>query len=404
MPTINEQVAQLTDSTPAPVEVTITGPPVAHSIATAERALGLLSSAILLGDPAQIAESLKLLSASINEIAENCGGDPKAQEHVALLQAALPELILHARQALDGEISDAVRAQIIADTERMRSGLDGISAVSIEPADHISGVVERQLACLDTLAESAALQDAQGVVTNLKQLAATQNRLVPLVADYTAEGEDRTELDEALSELESLLPQHVTAAKTFLQDTSEPQSQHRLFEVIDVMRAPLHAMAAAVNHAPYKKVSAVETRQHANAVLLHNASNTPTTLDAAKSVNNSAKELARLAQNIADNVSNTQTRNNLQKTIDELNRLIAAQEAAMAALESDPNNEVARQNVYSITEALLAHTATLIADLHALSVVQDALLQAVTNKDAVSFFCIHCKVCTNFFFNRKELR
>jgi hypothetical protein len=51
---------------------------------------------------------LKLLSASISDIADYCAHhtqDTQAQQHLAELQAALPELIMHARKALDGEIS-----------------------------------------------------------------------------------------------------------------------------------------------------------------------------------------------------------------------------------------------------------------------------------------------------------
>lgn len=384
MPTVQEQVSELSaGEAQKPGTSEVSGPPVAQSITIAERALGNLSSAIMLSDPAQIAGALKLLSASISEIVDNCGRDPKAKEHIALLQATLPELISHARHALDGEVSDEIRASISADIERMKAGLDGVSTACIEPADQINGVIARQLACLDTLAESAALQDAQGVVSNLKQLAGTQNKLVPLVADYSAEGESRSDLDDALAELEALLPRNVAAAKAFLQDPSIPESQHRLYEVISVMRAPLHAVTAAVDHAPYHKVTAVESRQHANAFLLNQASTAPTTLDAAKSVRDSSKALAELAQRIADNVSNQQTRSKLESTIDELNQLIAAQEAAIAILEKDPNNEDARKNLYSITEALLAKTAILISLLHSLSVVQDSLLQAAAKKDAV---------------------
>jgi hypothetical protein len=112
------------------------------------------------------------------------------------------------------EISDETRAQLAADIEKIRNGLDTIS-VSIEPAEHIARVVERELATLDSLAESATVQDPQNVVASLKQLAATQNKLLPLIAEYAAgNAAQKDDLDDALSELEALLPQNVTVCST----------------------------------------------------------------------------------------------------------------------------------------------------------------------------------------------
>lgn len=386
-PTINEQIAQLADEQQEPQQAQYFGPPLADSLANAERALGQLTTAIIHSDPAEIAESLKLLSAAVSDIADYCAHhtqDAQAQQHLADLQALLPELIMHARQALDGEISDETRAQIAADTERIRNELDAIGTACVEPGDHIVGVVERELATLDSLAESASVQDAQHVVSSLKQLAATQNKLLPLLAEYAAvNSEHKDELDEALAELEALLPQNVTAAKGFLQEPANPQSQHKLYEVINVMKAPLLAVASYINDAPYKRVGALNSRQHANAVLLRNASNAQSTIAAAKAIHTTAESLALQARHIADTTSDARSRARLEQDIDEITRLLEAQAAVLAELEKDPNNEEVRARLNKVSEALLARTSALADDLRDVAVVQEMLRQAVASKNSV---------------------
>jgi hypothetical protein len=298
---------------------------------------------------------------------------------------------MHAKKALDGEISDETRAQMAADIEKIRNGLDAIGTACVEPEDHIAGVVERELATLDSLAESASVQDAQNVVANLKQLAATQSKLLPLISEYAAGNAAlKDDLDDAIAELEALLPQNVTAAKGFLQEPTNPQSQHKLYEVINVMRAPLYAVASAINDAPYKRVYALQSRQHANAVLLHAASTTPATIEAAKAISATAASLVSQAQRIAENTNDAQALARLERDINAINKLLEAQAAALAELEKDPKNEEARKRLHNVSEALLARTSTLADHLRDVAVVQDMLRQAVANKNAVClfYFCL----------------
>ena len=336
----------------------------------------------------------------MSDIAEYCAHHPhdtQAHQHLAELQAALPELIMNARRGLDGDISDELRAQIAADTEKIRNGLDAIGTACVEKGDHIAGVVERELATLDSLAESASAQDAQNVVSNLKQLAATQNRLLPLVAEYAAAHTvQKDDLDEAISELEALLPQNVTAAKGFLQEPTNIQSQHKLYEVINVMKAPLYAVAAAIRDAPHQRVRAIDARQHANAVLLHNATTAQSTIDAANAIREAAANLALLAQHIAENTTDTQARARLERDIAAINSLLDSLLAAIAELEKDKKNEAARKRLHDVSDTLLARTSALADGLRDVTVAQALVRQAVVNKNKVWQCSLQGKIGENF--------
>ena len=389
-PTITEQISQLADEQGTEAqhkEGGYYGPPLADSLTNAERTLGQLTNAIIHSYPAEIAESLKLLSASICDIADYCAyhtNDTEAQKRLAELQAALPELIMHARKALDGEVSDETRAQITADIERIRNCLDTLGTSCIEPAEYLAGVIERELATLDSLAESASVQDAQNVVANLKRLAATQSKLLPLVTEYAAgNAHHKDDLDEAIAELEALLPQNVTAAKGLLQEPSNIQSQHKLYEVINIMRAPLHAVASVINDAPYRRVSALQSRQHANAVLLHSATTAQSTIAAAKAIRSTAEALALQARRIAESSTDAQARARLEREITALMKLLEAQAATLAQVEADPKNEEARKRLHNVSDTLLARTSALADDLHDVAMIQDVLRQAVANKNTV---------------------
>ncbi len=402
MPNIHEQVAQLAaeDPTKLPTEVqqqeetekgegfSLTSLP--DALITAERTLGRLATAILHSDPDEVADLLKLLSATAADITEQCArsGNTQAQTHCSALNSALPELAQRAKQAA---ISPESRGQLAETTAVVQVALDGIALAATQPNERIGEVAQRQLEFLNILAQSAELQDAHAVVANLKQIAATQQKLLPLVAQLSVYGEKAGELEQVIADLEALLPQNVTAAKGFLQDTSNPESQDKLIEAIDKMKAPLTAIISTLNpSSTYKRVAALEARQNSNAVLLHNSTgDSEEALTTSQAIYASGKDIAHCAQRLVDaSVKEPHAQEYLAKHIQALSDNLAALALAEVEMKTNPCTENTRA-LEASSQAVVISSGALANAMRDPTVLHQVLKHAVETKNMVfsSLFC-----------------